>query len=125
MKLSAILVLLAACVSVARSQTLTGRVLDEKQRPADLATILLLRSKDSTLLKSALTDSKGKYKFSSVPAGMYLVSASLLGYQKNYTAVTMSGQEVQVPDIRLVAGSSTLREVSVTAQRPFLEQRAD
>ncbi len=125
MKLSAILVLLAACVSVARSQTLTGRVLDEKQRPADFATILLLRSKDSTLLKSALTDSKGKYKFSSVPAGMYLVSASLLGYQKNYTAVTMSGQEVQVPDIRLVAGSSTLREVSVTAQRPFLEQRAD
>jgi len=52
------------------------------QKIIDAATISLLKSKDSTLVKTALTDKDGKFLFDNIKDGSYLVAASSLGHSK-------------------------------------------
>ncbi len=49
----------------------------------------------------------------------------MLGYKKLNNKITVAGNNVQVPDSKLVPDAVSLGEVTVTSTKPFLEQRAD
>jgi len=108
------------------SQSLVrGSVKDEKQQPAEFATVLLLTTADSTLIKSVLTDARGSFVFNNISNGVYKMTVTMVGYQKASRNVTVNAAEIIVPEIRLSSGNAVLKEVNVTAKRPFLEQRPD
>ncbi len=107
-------------------QKISGKVFDEKNQAAEFATVALLSAKDSSMVKANLTDAAGVYHFESVNKGRYLISISMMGYQKAFSAVFSVDQSpVTIETITLKTSSKTLDEVTVTAQKPFLEQRAD
>lgn len=54
------------------SARLSGKVTDEKPAPLDFATIRLLLAKDSSLVRTAITNADGLYIFEKVPAGTYI-----------------------------------------------------
>jgi len=110
--------------SIAQS-ILKGRISDPKGRPAEFTSVLLLKSTDSTLIKSALTNEQGNYIFNSINYGTYLICASIVGQPKNYQTIHVSTNEVSVPEIKLLGSPSQIREVTVIARKPFLEQRPD
>ncbi|MEA5139631.1 TonB-dependent receptor domain-containing protein [Arcicella rigui] len=107
-------------------QVVSGKVLDEKKQAAPFATIALLSAKDSSMVKANLTDADGNYTFDAVKNGKYLMAASMVGYNRLLSPTfVVENKAVQVPTLQLVASSKQLDEVTVTAQKPFLEQRID
>jgi hypothetical protein len=114
------------CGQIKAQNKISGKILTAPQKPAEFATVALLNAKDSSMVKANLTDLNGKYEFEGIKTGKYLVAGSMVGYKRTFsTLFEVNGESVQVPDIQLVATSKELSEVTVTAQKPFLEQRTD
>lgn len=107
---------------------ITGYVVDEGQKPLDYASISLLKAKDSSLVKTAFSDLAGKFSFESLAEGNYLVSATMVGYKKVFSKpVAISGvnSTAEVEKLQLNILSKTLKEVTVLAQKPFIERKMD
>lgn len=107
------------------AQTISGKITDDKQRPVRSASVLLLQQKDSSLVSSSLSDNDGIFRFTDIAAGKYFVQVALVSHKKSLTGVEMAGTDVQMGTISLVPDITTLKEVTVTVTKPFLEQKAD
>jgi hypothetical protein len=110
------------------STIIEGIVKDSLFQPMEVATVSLFRATDSVFVKAELTNVDGKFEFADIPAGMYYVMISYLGYQ-DYKSDNFSIEEGQtsftIPEVQLMGNGLSLAEVSVVAQRPFVERRAD
>jgi hypothetical protein len=119
-------ILLVLTQRVDAQYQVTGKVLDEKQKPAEFATVTLLNAKDSSMVKADLSNVEGQYVFEATKSGKYLIATSMVGYKRTFSKpFEVSSENIQVSDIQLISSSKELSEVTVTAQKPFLEQRTD
>jgi hypothetical protein len=111
------------------SQLLQGKVTGPTGEPLSNVNMLLLNSRDSSLVKGAVSDKAGTYQLQNVRSGSYLLSASMAGYQTVYSpAPVLVGENeraVTVPFLRLSENVRQLGEVSVVATRPFIVQEID
>ncbi len=79
-------------------------IINEKQTALENATIELLKSKDSSLVKSAITDKNGLAEFEKIAAGTYIVKASYINYASQYSdsfKVALQQTSVEIPTISL------------------------
>jgi len=105
---------------------LNGQVVKADSKPVEFATVTLLKAKDSSLVKGAIADVNGRYEFENIKQGRYLVAAANVGMVKAYgKPFEVNGQSVDLGSITLAADTRNLKEVNVTAKKPFIEQRAD
>ncbi|GGH70770.1 TonB-dependent receptor [Filimonas zeae] len=107
--------------------SLSGRVLG-KQHPLEAATVQLLKAKDSSLIKTAVSDKAGVYTIAGVVPGSYLVAVEAVGYEKRYSpliTVTKATQQLQVADIQPELAKAALEGVTVTAKKQLIEQKLD
>ena len=121
-------VLTFAYTSVAQTNSrIKGEVKDENQRPLQGITVSLLRTKDSSLVKAAITDKSGGYLFEAVKNGSYLLGITAVGYQKSYSQVVhlKESEELSVPLFSLSPEAKGLKEITVTARKPLFEQKPD
>ena len=123
-KLFVFIAVLTMSFSAVQAQKVTGSVKDETGKGLEKATVSLLRAKDSSVVKLAVTVANGQFSFQSA-AGSYLVSVSNVGYAKQYSKVFDLSADVSLPEINLVKAASNLQGVTVTAQKPVIEVRAD
>ncbi len=116
-----------ALAQLKSTATISGMVVDAQQKPLDYTTVSLLKAKDSSLVKGALTDTKGQYKISGVVTGKYLVSVTMIGFQKTYSKPFAISEttDVLVEKLVLVAGSRQLNAISVVGQKALIERKAD
>ena len=106
--------------------TLTGSVHDGAGKPLPFASIALLNSRDSSLVKGTLSQETGFYAFDNVRPGQYRLSASAMGYASvRSEAVVIANTSVKLPDLTLREAAKTLGEVTVAAQKPLFEQQMD
>ena len=107
---------------------LTGQI-SAYQNPAEAATVSLLSSKDSALVKLAFTDKSGIFEMDQISEGQYLLSVELVGFKKYYLekfTVTTRNTVVTLPSILLTEVlSAKLDAVTVVSKKPFIEQKAD
>lgn len=93
-----------------------------------MATVELLVLKDSALLQAVTSDSKGAFAFEKIPAGTYLVSVSAVGHTKawsNTFTLSPAHTQVELPAVFLQPLSTSLKSVTVTAKKPFVEHKLD
>lgn len=115
-------------VSQAQTKTgkLTGSVVDGNQKPAEAVTVSLLKAKDSSVAKILSTDKSGRYSFEDLATGQYLVMVTAVGHQKTYSQpIEVNGSAAQAPELKMAAQSKELGAVTVTARKPFIEQKID
>ena len=130
MKISLLLVCFLLALSSAIAQNagkISGTIL-QNGKPAEGATISLLRAKDSVTLKLSAANKEGVYAFEDIAEGKYFVSVTAVGHQKFFSEVfevDPSNQNIQVAAIRLTQDTKSLTGVTVTAKRPLIEQRID
>jgi iron complex outermembrane recepter protein len=106
--------------------TISGRIVDAAKKPAEFVTVTLNRAADSVLVKGAITDADGKYQFDAIKNGNYFVIAQQVGFKKaKSTPLSISGNPLTVNDLELLEDSKTLKAVTITAQKPFIEQQLD
>jgi iron complex outermembrane recepter protein len=107
---------------------INGTVIDGNVKTIESATITLLRSKDSSVVKMSVADKTGKYEFDGVPEGKYFVSISAVGHTKGYSEtfdISATNPSVSVKTIELVPKPKAMGEVTVTAKKPLIEQKLD
>ena len=106
--------------------TITGKVLDQDNRPLEFANVLLNRASDSLFLKGGITDSLGNYVFDQISEGEYFIQASMVGFGSGTSApIKVNGSgPVAIGEIILTDGVQ-LSEVTVKATKPFIEMNAD
>ena len=126
MRIFTLTLFFAAISFMAAAQSNTAaiktKVTDDKSAGIDGATVSLLNAADSSLVKVNITEHDGSVSFDQVKNGSYLLSTSVVGFKKQVTKpvnIDQDNQKVVIPDIRLEANASQLKEVSVQAKRPL------
>ena len=121
-----------AAFSTLKAQNTTGQVSgkveDKTQKGLESATVSLLRSVDSAVVKISAAGKEGSFQFENLPAGSYLISVSAVGYQTGYSELfqmPISGTAVAVKTIQLQPVSKSLSGVTVTSKKPLVEQKVD
>ncbi len=104
----------------------SGSVKDEQGKSLQSATVSLLRAKDSSLAKLAVSDQEGQYELVNVKPGKYFVSVALVGYAKTGSAAfDLGATDVSVPVFALKQASREMNEVVVQTKKPFIETKLD
>ncbi|HYH16272.1 MAG TPA: carboxypeptidase-like regulatory domain-containing protein, partial [Flavisolibacter sp.] len=123
-KLLSTLVLLIISITSFAQYKISGTVTEEG-RPVSNVTVLLLMAADSSLIKSALSNKEGHFYFEQLASGKYIVSITKIGTKQIMFPAEIVQKNVHLETINLTIESKALSGVTVTARRPFLEQRAD
>jgi iron complex outermembrane receptor protein len=123
--------LLFFCISLfsmsLKAQQISGVAQDDQGKPLSGASIALKKAKDSSVVKLDVSNSTGKYTFTGIAGGNYFINISHVGFAPKNSVVfdvTESGV-TSAPAILLTKASSNLKEYVVTAQKPFVEVKAD
>lgn len=118
--------------AIAFSQTkigkISGSITDESQKPLQSVSVSLLRAKDSSLVKIAVTDKEGKYEFEKIAEGKFLLSVSSVGFQKKFgqsLEITADNSSFKAETIKLSADAKAMQGVTVVAKKPFIETKID
>ncbi len=103
---------------------ISGQVYDQDKKPVEGASVMLTTAKDSTTI---LTAPNGTFVFENLKDNSYQVTISFVGY-KNYKSqpVNIVNQKsVRLPAVTLTRASDELKEVAITRQKSFSEQKID
>ncbi|MFC4232852.1 TonB-dependent receptor domain-containing protein [Parasediminibacterium paludis] len=97
-------------------------------KPLEAATINLLRAKDSSIVKIAVSNKDGNFEIEKVANAKYLVAVQSIGYKKYYSDVfeiTTAKNVVTLPSIVLTVMDKQLSDVVVTSKKPLVEIKLD
>ena len=120
--------LLAALAGQAQTGKITGRVEDPSKKPLEAFTATLVRAKDTGVVKIELTDKSGSYQFTGISKGAYMVMFTGSGYPKTFTSTVEVTDNQQLHNLGATAlspESKNMKEVTVVARKPFIEQKID
>lgn len=108
------------------AQKITGSVNDASKKPQEFASVMLMKAKDSSLVKGAITDEKGQYEIEGIGSGEYFINVSIVGF-KNYASKVFNynGGDYTAEPIQLASLDQELQTVTVTATKPMIEVKAD
>lgn len=117
------------CITQAFAQgSVTGSVRDQQQAGVPFATIVLLKSGDSSKVQGSFADEKGAFSIRNVPFGSYLLSISSEGFTMAYSApfeLSADKSSFDAGTISLAGKTNNLSGVVVRTRKPVLEKRAD
>ena len=105
-----------------------GQITPGNNKPIAYASVSLLKSSDSSLVKGTISNEKGTYTFSHISKGSYLIKATSVGYQTVTSqpfSVTENSQVIVIPPLSLLPASRDLSLVTITASKPLIEHTAD
>nr|WP_315822348.1 TonB-dependent receptor [Paraflavitalea speifideiaquila] len=110
-------------------KTLSGQVKDIQNEPVPGATLRLLLAKDSSVIATKTARDNGRFEFTNLASGVYLLSITAAGTQK-YTSGPLtledSRSQLALPAIILMPPKKTdLKAVEVVAKKPLIEQDID
>lgn len=119
---NALLMLFIHCCVLASAQTGTIRVaVTASGSPESAATVSLLNSSDSSWIRSELTDDKGATTFKDVASGDYIISVSSVSFITALKAIKVDANVNTSCTIELQKLDTSLKEVTVSASRKFME----
>ena len=108
--------------------TVSGILNDETGKPMDYATVSLIKTQDSTVVKGTLSNETGAYSFDHIAPGTYIIKATEVGYSKaisNAFTLVAGSLTVNVPVLKMQQASRTLNAVNITASKPLIEHKVD
>lgn len=94
-----------------------GTVVDGDGEPLIGASLRLLTARDSIRIKTAISDNNGHYSLTGIKDGRYILEASYVGYNANFSNITVKGGNLNVPRITLHETATVLREAVVQGIR--------
>lgn len=109
----------------ALAYNITGSVVDSQNEPLPDATIRLLSSRDSSFVKGVIADIDGKFSFTGVKNGSYIVESQYIGYSNSYNDVKVEGKNVALGTIELFESSHMLAEATVTGVKTPIKVMQD
>ncbi|MEO6520908.1 MAG: TonB dependent receptor [Mucilaginibacter sp.] len=114
------------CVFAALAQNknadMQGYVKNIGNQPIAYASVVLLKATDSTVIKLAITNQTGLFKFVGIAPGKYLVKVSCTGYNSKLTLVNfLSSSIFNIVTIQLKKSNVDLAEIAVVENKNFVD----
>src|ERR1017187_801154 len=107
-------------------QSVEGILQDATDKtPVPGATIKLIGSGASSKSYSTVSNNKGTFLFSDIPAGTYTLIATSIGYQDKSTVVNIGSNTNDLGIIKVAKGAKTLQTVVVKDEAPTIKQKND
>lgn len=107
--------------------TITGTVTDQDNSPVEYASVTLLTLPDSAFLGGAQTTTGGKYTLAGIPAGVYVIKVSFVGYRTALVGdvKVQAGQTTNLGKTVIQADAETLDEIVVESEAPRVRYELD
>lgn len=111
--------LVLSSILSAQSRVIKGTVLETATRlPLEFVSVSVLRAKDSTQLKSAVTDKDGKFFLSVSHDSAMLIKCNMIGFLDQYIPIKPFGDTIQLPSpIHLVPSENLLGVVNIEEEK--------
>ncbi|HEY1112717.1 MAG TPA: TonB-dependent receptor, partial [Chitinophagaceae bacterium] len=122
-----LMILLTAATAQAQAPGRITGLVQEGGKGLSGVTVTLLKVKDSSLTKVALSGNNGTYEFENIKEGAYLLTFTHTGFEKKTTDAfdLAPGATVQQPATVLEPATKGLTGVTVQARRPLVENKID
>jgi uncharacterized membrane protein YgcG len=117
--------LLPGSLTFSQHTTVRGILTDAKDnQPILNVTVLLTSTKDTTNKQAALTDPDGVFNLT-VPAGTYMLTTIMLGYESITRSLTLTGAPADLGTITLKGTAAQLQNVTVQSTVLRTDQNGD
>src|SRR5579871_815485 len=107
---------------------LTAKIFDEKKNELGGVTVLLLSAKDSGVAKFGVTDAGGSVVMEEIKSGNYFLKLTYTGFETFFSKTFLiddSNALIELKEIVMTQSAKQLNEVTVIAQKPFIEKKLD
>jgi len=121
------LILCALLLTITVRAQVSGTLTDTNRSPLPFATVVLLKSTDSAIVRSTLSDEKGHFALSAAPSGAYLIKVSSIGYANYFSppiVLDQSHPSYDAGTILLKTSGKQLGEVVIRSSKPLVQQEA-
>lgn len=115
----------SAMAQTTTTNILSGQIKKTDDQPVMLASVGLLRAKDSALVKGEVTDSMGRFSFRNIIPGDYYLTVASMGYKNTFSAVFKVNGNMELPPLTLVENVQSLKAVDIVTKKPFIQQTPD
>lgn len=105
--------------------TLKGKMTSAQNTKLDEVNIYLVKAADQALVKSELTNTDGTFILEKIPAGNYKLITQSLSFAKYESALINLNADLDLGTITLQGVTTSLKEVTVTGSKPFIQQQYD
>ncbi|SFH40119.1 TonB-dependent receptor domain-containing protein [Pedobacter insulae] len=124
------LIYVSSYVNYAKAQdkpvfSLKGSLTAAQNPKFDEVTVHLLNASDKKLIKLEYSTPDGAFVFEKIPEGSYLLVIQSMNFVKYESPVISLDKDLALSPINLQVTSKSLKEVSVTATKPFVQQLFD
>ncbi len=123
-----IAILFGVIIAQAQRGSVKVTVRNDQQGAIENATVEIIRAKDSSLVKAAISDKNGLAELENIRFGDYLLKVTMINYGVQYSShfsLTADQAAITVPGIILVQKSGQLGAVTVTSKKPFIQKLSD
>lgn len=121
-----LLVLLTVTATVTRAQKISGLAKEEGGSVSKGLAVSLVKANDSAVVKLALTNNDGVYYFEGIKTGNYKIIINTPGYNRVISpAFAFGNADVVVAEITVSRLPTNLNKVTVVAQKPMVEVKAE
>ncbi len=107
---------------------ISGKLIDKSAGSNIIsANVILLKEKDSSLVRGTLSDEKGSFALAAVPYGKYILKVTYVGYSPYFTdsfTINKQNSNQNFGDIQISTGNNVTDAVVVTAERQAIEYSA-
>jgi outer membrane receptor protein involved in Fe transport len=102
---------------------ISGVIVDSlSQKAGEYFTVSL--KKDAVVIKSAVSDQRGKFTIAGISKGQYTLILGSLGYKSKQLVVKVDG-DADLGKINMTVAGNDLNEVAVSGSRPIIKQEPD
>ncbi|RYZ61498.1 MAG: hypothetical protein EOO14_04875, partial [Chitinophagaceae bacterium] len=106
-------------------QAVRGKVVNTRNEPLPNATVVLLSTADSLLVKGTVADREGGYSFEKIAPGSYFIAASMVGHDTAWTdPFRLQQAPLHLPLLVLKEGT-VLDEVVLRSRKPLFQLKQD
>lgn len=104
-----------------------GKIVDENNHPIEFATASLLDPKTKQVIKGEVSNSQGEFNISKVNVGKYILSVSMIGYERNEANQIQIDNQNNVVEKKIILkeNSQQLKDVIIVGRKQFIEQDVD
>jgi iron complex outermembrane receptor protein len=123
-----VLILATGAAFAQTTVSVSGKLVNDKGGALEYASVSLVNSRDSAVIKGSLTTDAGVYVFDNIKPGSYFVKASSVGYNNAVGAVFIIPADkisYAVPTITMTAAAKSLNTVTITSTKPLIERKID
>ncbi len=102
-------------------------IIEHNSKGLEAATINVLNTKDSSLVKMSISNKNGQFEIENLKAASYLVKISVVGFNDFYsnTIDLVKTPVTNLQTINLTVADKGLKNVMVSTKKPYIEQKID